>query len=237
MICTHDSYFKPLHKQEPGLVNEMSYFPHAAESGARKEKASLFSMSQASVFRANEMQLSQQSFASGVSFPKQVPRPPCSPHRPALMWPLGSPGCRRCERRLEKQGRDIKETRVLKRKTRMRCRGNVLLLSRPVPGGSSRVLISIRPRRLLFWVQCDSPRCPRLIARSGCALWWLKLLTYLLELGPDAERGRHWKQYLSRRCFKPAFLLFISITCWPQWSADRCVWLNRTRSHFSIAVY
>lgn len=120
-------FFNPLHKQEPGVLNENSYFPHAPQSGARKEKASLFSMSQASVFRANEMQRSQQSFVSGVSFPKQVSRPPCSPHWPALIWPLGSPGCRRCAHRLEKQGWDIKETRVLKRKTRMRCRGNVLL--------------------------------------------------------------------------------------------------------------
>lgn len=116
-------FFNPLHKQEPGVLIENSYFPHAPQSGARKEKASLFSMSQASVFRANEMQRSQQSFVSGVSFPKQVSRPPWL----ALIWPLGSLGCRRCAHRLEKQGRDIKETRVLKRKTRMRCRGNVLL--------------------------------------------------------------------------------------------------------------
>lgn len=88
---------------------------------------------------------------------------------------------------------------------------------------------------LLFWVKCDSPRCPRLIMRSGTALWWLNLLTYLLELGPDAEWGRHWKQYLSQRCYKPSLLLFISITCWPQLS-DECVGLKRTLTFPSVSI-
>lgn len=83
-ICTGDPFLNPLHKQEPGVLNEKSYFPHAPQSGARKEKASLFSMSQASVFRANELQRSQQSFVSGVSFPKQVSRPPAP--RTGLRW-------------------------------------------------------------------------------------------------------------------------------------------------------
>lgn len=68
-------FFYPLHKQDPKVLNEKSYFPYAPLSGAKKEKASHFSMSQASVFGMDEMQLSQQSLVSGVSFPKQVSRP------------------------------------------------------------------------------------------------------------------------------------------------------------------
>lgn len=136
-------------------------------------------MSRASVFSANEMQPSQQSFRVWSVFSKAgVPRPPCSPHRLALIWPLGSPGCRRCAHRLEKQGRDIKETRVLKRKTQMRRRGNVLLNT----GCSYRGLFQVDhpvclfqpppspPKRPLSWVKCDSPRCPGLIMQPGSAL-------------------------------------------------------------------
>lgn len=73
LLQSGTSFFNPLRKQDPKVLSEKSYFPHAPQSGAKKEKASLFSMSQASVFRANEMQRSQQSLVSGVSFPKQVP--------------------------------------------------------------------------------------------------------------------------------------------------------------------
>lgn len=48
-------------------------------------------------FRTNELQRSQQSLVSGVSFPKQVSRPPCSPHWPVAdlaSAPLGAVGAR-----------------------------------------------------------------------------------------------------------------------------------------------
>lgn len=43
-------FFYPLRKQDPKVLNDKSYFPYAPLSWAKKEKASLFSMSQASVF-------------------------------------------------------------------------------------------------------------------------------------------------------------------------------------------
>lgn len=101
-------FFYPLHKQDPKVLNENSYFPYAPLSGAKKEKASLFSMSQASVFRTNELQRSQQSLVSGVSFPKQVSRP-LAPLTGLCWFGLGSPGCRRCAHRLEKQAGTLKK--------------------------------------------------------------------------------------------------------------------------------
>lgn len=91
-----------------------------------------------------------KSLVSGVAFPKQVSR---SPYSPKLLrgsiWPSGSPGCRRYAHRLEKQGRDIKEKLVCKRKgsgevKRKRDGFNTAwqLLSRPVPGGSTRRIYS-----------------------------------------------------------------------------------------------
>jgi len=177
-------------------------------------------------FRTNELQRSQQSLVSGVCFPEQVSRPP-APSLVGGWFGLGSPGCRRCAQ-AGKTGRDIKGARVWKRKTRVRCRGNAsvnrLLLSRPSPGGSTRGFISnscpppLTPR-LLFWVECDTPRCPRLIMRSGIAHWWLDLLTSLLQLDPNAEGGSQWKQYFSRGCYKGTFL---KTTIWPRLSGNKC---------------
>lgn len=202
-MCARGSFFHPLHKQEPGVLNEKSYFPHAPQSGARKEKASLFSMSQASVFRANEMQRSQQSFVSGVSFPKQVSRPPAP--RTGLRWfgpsaPQGAVGAHTgwknkagtLKKRLFWKGRlgwGVEETCWLTPAALIAAHSRWIIpcaYFNPTPHPHPTHL-------LLFWVKCDSPRCPSLIMRTGSALWWLNLLTYLLELGPDAEWGRHWK--------------------------------------------
>lgn len=78
-------------------------------------------------FRTDELQPSQQTLVSGVSFPKQVSRPPFAPLAGLCWFGLGSPGCRRCAQRLEKQAGTLKKARVWKRKTRVRCRGNVLV--------------------------------------------------------------------------------------------------------------
>lgn len=243
-------FLKSLNKQEPGALNEKSYFPHAPLSGARKEKASLFSMSQASVFRANELQRSQQSFMSGVSFPKQVSRPPRPPHWPALIWPLGSPGYRRCAHTGWKNKAGTLKKRVFwKGRLGWGVEETCWVTPAALIAAHSRWIIPCAyfnpthppplPHRLLFWVKCDSPRCPRLIMRSGSALWWPHLLTYLLELGPDAEWGRHWKQYLSQRCYKISLLLFILITFWPQLSDDESSTVcrrKRTSGYFSLGV-
>lgn len=111
--------------------------------------------------------------------------------------PLGASSA---QHRLEKQAGTLKETRVWKRKTRMRCRGNVsvkhseLLLSRPSPGGwSTRGFISPPLLSLSFWVQCDTPRCPRLIMRSGtdCALMMAAFIDIFIRVGhQNAEGGR-----------------------------------------------
>lgn len=77
-------------------------------------------------FRTNELQRSQQSLVSGVSFPKQVSRSPAPLTGLWLIWPR-LPWVPSVRTQAGKTGRDIKETRVWKRKTRMRCRGNMLV--------------------------------------------------------------------------------------------------------------
>lgn len=167
-----------------------SYFPYGPLSGAKKEKASLFSMSQASVFRTNELQRSQQSLVSGVSFPKQVSRPP-APSLAYGWFGLGSPGCRRCAHRLEKHAGTLKKRVFGKGRLGWGVEETCRLTLAALIATHSRWInpciyfISLSP---LFWVECDTPRCPRTITRSGIAHWWLNLLTYLLELGPQCRR-------------------------------------------------
>lgn len=187
-------------------------------SGAKKEKASLFSMPQASVFRTNELQRSQQSLVSGVSFPKQVSRPP-APLTGLCWFGLGSPGCRRCAHRLEKQAGTLKKRVFGKGRLGWGVEETCWLTLAALIAAHSRWISPCIYFKLttptpcppihthLFWVECDSPRCPRLIMLSGIALWWLNLLTYLLELGSNAEGGGKWKQYFSQGGDKAPLLL------------------------------
>ena len=94
-------FFNPLRKQDPKALSEKSYFPYATLSGAKREKASLFSMSQASMFflgRTNCNEVSKvscleclfQSRCPGPSLPgPSLPAPACG------CSGLGSPGGRR----------------------------------------------------------------------------------------------------------------------------------------------
>lgn len=168
-------------------------------------------------FRANELQRSQQSLVSGVSFPKQVSRPPA----PALAcgwFGLGSPGCRRCAHRLEKQAGTLKKRVFGKGRLGCGVEETCWLTLAALIAAHSRWISPCIYFRLtfppLFWVECDTPRCPRLIMRSGIAHWWLNLLTYLLQLGPNAEGGRQWKQYVSQRCYKSTFYHVLTTIKW-----------------------
>lgn len=77
-------------------------------------------------FRTNELQRSQQTFTVWSVFSKAgVPAPLFTPSTGLwLIWPR-LPWVPSVRTQAGKTGRDIKETRVWKRKTRMRCRGNV----------------------------------------------------------------------------------------------------------------
>lgn len=94
--------------------------------GARKEKASLFSMSKASVFWDERNATKSAKFSVWSVFSK-AGVPVSAPLTGLwLIWPR-LPWVPSVRTQAGKTGRDIKETRVWKRKTRMRCRGNVLV--------------------------------------------------------------------------------------------------------------
>lgn len=145
-------------------------------------------------FGMDEMQLSQQSLVSGVSFPKQVSRPPCSPHWPVLIW-LWLPRVPAVRTQAGKTGRDIKEARVWKRKTRMRCRGNVLVNT----GCSYRGPFQVDHPVCLFqthhppsfpflggWVRLTS------MPKTDNALWHCALMAEFIDIfirvGPKSRR-------------------------------------------------
>lgn len=115
-----------MRKQDPKVLREKSYFPYSPLLGARKEKARLFSMSQASVFSDERIATKSANFNVWSVFSKAgVPvLPPLTGLW--LIWPR-LPWVPSVRTQAGKTGRDIKETRVWKRKTRMRCRGNMLV--------------------------------------------------------------------------------------------------------------
>ncbi|MEQ2167106.1 hypothetical protein GOODEAATRI_000759 [Goodea atripinnis] len=119
-----------------------------------------------------------KSLVSGVAFPKQVSRPPYLPKLVrGSIWPSGSPGCRRYAHRLEKQGRDIKEMLVCKRKDsgEVKRKRDGLTLAGSSYRGPFQVdqpaafNPSSPPSPLRFWVERNTPRWLRLLMRSGIA--------------------------------------------------------------------
>lgn len=76
----------PLHKQDPKVLNDKSYFPYAPSVRCQKGKRRVSFPCREQVFffffffgtklKCNEV---SKLLVSGVSFPKQVSRPPCSP--------------------------------------------------------------------------------------------------------------------------------------------------------------
>lgn len=141
----------PLHKQDPAaLYEEKKYIQFSICFCARCQKGkgeSVFHVASKACV-CFKLQPSQQTWVSGVSFPKQVPCPP-SPlsfythiFSPPLPPPfgLGSPGGRRgAHTVLEKQAGHMKRKRVfvkgrLGRGVEEACRGSY---RGPFPGGSS----------------------------------------------------------------------------------------------------
>lgn len=120
-----------------------------------------------------------KSLVSGVAFPKQVSRSPYSPKLVrGSIWPSGSLGCRRYAHRLEKQGRDIKETLVCKRKDSgevKRKRDGLTLAGSSYRGPfqvdqlATFIPNSPPPSPPCFWVERYTPRWLRMMIRSGIA--------------------------------------------------------------------
>lgn len=195
------------------LTRNLIFHMPLCQAPKRKRRVS-FPCRKQVFFRTNELQRSQQSLVSGVAFPKQVSRPPsCSLTGLWLIWPR-LPWVPSVRTQAGKTGRDIKESVFGKGRLGWGVEETCGLTLAALIAAHSRwinpwicfKLPLSSPPSHLFWIECDTPRCPRLIIRSDIAHWWPNLLTYLLELCPNAEGGRLQKQYFSQRCYKATFL-------------------------------
>ena len=163
-------------------------------------------MLQASVFQDERNATKSAKFSVWSVFSKAGVPAPCSLTGLWLIWPR-LPWVPSVRTQAGKTGRDIKETRVWKRKTRMRCRGNVSVNT----GCSYRGPFQVDQPVYLFQTHFPPPLLGRVrhtsMPKTDNARWHRALMAEFIDIfitlgqGLNAGGGRQGKQYFSQRCF------------------------------------